>query len=109
MAVSKERKEYIRLAELYSDIPDNKRELVEGLLVQAARLKVSLDALWSDIQKNGTTEIDDKGKEKERPNSAIFTARDKSYRATIKQLDSLLPAKASATKPFALLNDEDDD
>ena len=100
---------YEELIKLYDQIPENKKKLVEGLIREAARLKVSLDELWEDIQKNGNTITDEKGFEKERPTSAIFTSRDKSYRACIKHLDSLLPAGASKSNPFAALDDDEDD
>lgn len=106
--LEQEKREYDRLAKLYRDIPTNKRELVEGLLQEASRLKVSLDELWDDIQTNGNVEVDEHGKEKERPSSAIFTSRDKSYRACIKHLDELLPAKSEA-KGLLKLDDGDED
>ena len=97
------------LMSLYEQVPDNKKKLCTGLIREAARLKVSLDELWEDIQQNGTTEIDSKGNEKERVNSAIFTTRDKSYRATIKHLDSLLPSSASKSSRFSKLDDDEED
>ena len=99
---------YNDLIDLYKDIPANKLKLADGLLREAARLKVSLDDLWKDIQKNGNVSVDDDGREKERPASSIFTSRDKSYRACIKHLDSLLPAKHT-TGGLSKLGDEDDE
>ena len=55
--MSREQAEYNRLSVLYERIPANKRALVDGLLVQAARLRVSLDDLYADLQKNGNTEM----------------------------------------------------
>ncbi len=104
----KETEYYDYLMALYDGIPENKKKLVEGLIREAARLRVSLDELWEDIKKNGNVEVDEKGREKERPASAIWTARDKSYRATIKHLDSLLPANSHGTG-FSKLDDEDED
>ena len=107
--LEKEAKEYARLSKLYEGIPQNKRDLVDGLIIEASRLRVSLDELWLDIQKNGNTEIDERGREKERPASAIFTARDKSYRMTIKHLDELLPTKKSTGGAFSKLDDDEDE
>lgn len=107
--MNKEEAIYQELIKLYDQIPENKKKLVDGLIREAARLKVSLDDLWEDIQKNGNTITDEKGFEKERPTSAIFTSRDKSYRAAIKMLDSLLPAGASKSSGFSKLDDEEDD
>lgn len=100
---------YNEMIELYAQIPENKKKLVDGLIREAARLKVSLDELWADIQENGNTITDEKGFEKERPTSAIFTSRDKSYRAAIKMLDSLLPAGATKKSDFSKLDDDEED
>ena len=106
--MDKEEAIYNELIKLYDQIPENKKELVKGLIREAARLKVSLDELWEDIQKNGNTITDEKGFEKERPTSAIFTSRDKSYRSCIRHLDSLLPAGTRSTG-FSKLDDEDEE
>lgn len=108
MEASKVNYEYERLMNLYKEIPENKKDLVSGLILEAARLKVSLDELWEDILEHGTTELDEKGKEKERPTSAIFTTRDKSYRATINKLEMMLPAGVSKTSTFSKLEDDED-
>lgn len=105
----KEAAEFKRLAELYKNIAPNKRQLVDGLLHQAARLKVSLDILWADIEKKGETEVFRQGKDefkRERPESKVFTARDRAYASIIKQLNELLPAQG-ATSKLSALDDED--
>ena len=94
----REQAEYDRIAVLYQDIPANKRVLVDGLLWQAARLRVSLDDLYEDLKKNGNTEMFKQANDgvefpRERPESKIFATRDKSYLAIIKKLDELLPAQ----------------
>ena len=97
-AKSREEVEYMRLSALYQSIPTNKRALVEGLLWQAARLRVSLDDLYEDIRVNGNTEMFKQANDgvefpRERPESKIFATRDKSYLAIIKKLDELLPVQ----------------
>ena len=94
----REKAEYERLSVLYQNIPANKRALVDGLLWQAARLRVSLDDLYEDIKKNGNTEMFKQANDgvefpRERPESKIFATRDKSYLAIIKKLDELLPVQ----------------
>jgi hypothetical protein len=106
---SREQKEYDRLSELYQNIPPNKRSLVDGLLWQAARLRVSLDDLWEDIKVNGNTELFKQANDgvefpRERPESKIFAIRDKSYLSIIKKLDELLPAQ-EAKSGFSKLDD----
>lgn len=105
----REQAEFDRLYDLYKGIPGNKLKLVEGLLDQAARLKISLDDLWKDIEKNGNVEIFEQGNdsfERERPNSKIFTQRDKSYQSIIKQLDAMLPAEKPKGKLEELMASE---
>lgn len=94
--------EYERLSVLYQNIPANKRALVDGLIWQAARLRVSLDDLYEDIKKNGNTELFKQANDgvefpRERPESKIFTTRDKNYLAIIKKLDELLPVQEVKT------------
>ncbi|HCX0115835.1 TPA: hypothetical protein OYO26_002715, partial [Staphylococcus aureus] len=43
-------KEKERLQVLYKDIPSNKLKVVDGLIIQAARLRVMLDYMWEDIK-----------------------------------------------------------
>ena len=107
---SREQVEYERLAALYEKIPANKRSLVEGLLWEAARLRVSLDDLWEDIKANGNTEMFKQANDgvefpRERPESKIFAIRDKSYLSIIKKLDELLPAQ-EVKSGFSKLMDE---
>ena len=95
---TREQEEYDRLSVLYQTIPANKRALVDGLLWQAARLRVRLDELYADLQKNGNTEMFKQANDgvefpRERPESKIFATTDKSYLAIIKKLDELLPVQ----------------
>lgn len=107
--MTREEVEFDRLSRLYVDIPENSRELVDGLIVQAARLRVSLDDLWKDIQENGETEIvvvKEDSRTVKRPQAELFTVRDKSYQSIIKQLNDLLPEKRP-TSAFAKMDDDD--
>ena len=90
-----------RLTELYRELPPKQFALAEGLIVQAARLRVRLDTLWREIEANGDIEFFTQSKEKsdpyerERPCAKVFTATDKNYQAIIKQLDNMLPPEAA--------------
>ena len=106
---SREEIEYERLNQLYIDIPANKRSLVDGLIHQAARLRVQLDDLWEDIKLKGTVEEFQQKNDgvtfnRERPESKIFIQSDKNYLAIIKKLDEMLPAKEAKTG-FSKLDD----
>lgn len=91
--VAKERE---RLWDLFNAIPPNKLKLVEGLIVQAARLRILLDEMWVDISENGDYEMfsqSDKAEpyERERPVARLYNNRDQSYQRIMKQLTDLLP------------------
>ena len=92
-----EQLEIDRLTALYQGLPPKQFALAEGLIIQAARLRVRLDKLWAELQEKGETEWftqSDKTDpyERERPASRTFTATDKSYQSIIKQLNDMLPA-----------------
>lgn len=111
MAIT-EKKETERLREIYKNLPPNQFAVAEGLIVQAARLRVRLDKLWRDIRKNGETEKytqSDKLEpyDRERPASKIFTATDKNYQTIIKQLNDLCP-ESDAADGLDLFNKEFD-
>lgn len=89
-----------RLRELYRDIPENKKKAVEGLIIQAARLRVLLNEMWEDITNNGDYNLfsqSDKQEpyERERPVAKLYNARNDSYLRIIKQLTDFLPEDKS--------------
>lgn len=89
-------KEKNRLIKLFKDIPEGKKKVVEGLIVQAARLRISLDELWQDLTENGDYEEFTQSEktpsyERERPAAKLYNARDLAYQRIIKQLSDLLP------------------
>lgn len=101
--------EIARLEEVYADIPENKKVLIDGLIEQAARLRVSLTLLWRDICEKGDVELftqSDKTLpyERERPAARLFNARDKNYQSIIKQLNELLPEGQVTDEGEALMN-----
>lgn len=104
--------EYERLSKLFADIPPNKRDLVDGLLDQAARHRVTLNECWADIVKNGRTEVRRKTNgeeaEVERDISKIFTATDRAYQSIMKILAELLPSSSGGSKLDAFLNNNED-
>lgn len=99
--------EYNRIAALYAEIPANKRELVDGLLWQAARHRITLNELWADLLANGRTEnrtrTNGETYEAERDASKIYTATDRSYQTIIKLLNDNLPAAVNTSKLDAFL------
>lgn len=102
-----EESEIRRLRRVYSGLPPNKRAVAEGLIIQAARLRVRLDQLWEDIQENGETELFSQSNktepyDRERPSARLFTATDKNYQAIIRQLSDLTPPETRGSKLEAL-------
>lgn len=99
-----------RLTEIYKDLPPNQFAVAQGLIVQAARLRIRLDMLWDDILLNGETEQftqSDKTDpyERERPSARLFTTTDKNYQSIIKQLNELTPQSRRESKLEALMDE----
>ena len=100
-----------RLNNIYKDLPPNQYAVAQGLIVQAARLRIRLDTLWEDIRKNGETEKFTQSEktdpyERERPTARLFTATDKNYQAIIKQLNELTPPSTNAKSRLGELRGE---
>ena len=96
-AVDPEQAEIERLTEIYRELPPKQFALAQGLIIQAARLRVRLDKLWAELVEKGETEWFTQSEktdpyERERPASRTFTATDKSYQSIIKQLNDMIPA-----------------
>lgn len=99
------KKEISRLKKLFKEIPKNKMKVAEGLITQAARLRILLDDNWEDISTNGDYEAFSQGDQspydRKRPVADLYNNRDKSYQTAIRQLIDLLPddeAKKTAQK-----------
>ncbi|MBP3657571.1 MAG: hypothetical protein J6K32_12890 [Clostridia bacterium] len=105
------RKECSRLKRIYKGMPPNQYAVVQGLIVQAARLRISLDDLWKDIEEHGRTELfsqsaDAEPYQRERPAAKQFALLDKNYQALMKQLTDLCPASRAKSKLEKLMHDE---
>ena len=91
--VDKEKK---RLDKVFQSIPDDKKRVAQGLIVQAARMRILLDDAWLDIQEKGDYELFTQSEsappyERERPIAKLFNSRDAAYQKIIMQLSKLLP------------------
>ena len=94
--VDPEQVEIERLTAIYQGLPPKQFALAQGLIIQAARLRVRLDKLWAELTEKGETEWFTQSEktepyERERPASRTFTATDKSYQSIIKQLNDMIP------------------
>ena len=92
---NEEQLEISRLTEIYKGLPPKQFALAQGLIAEAARLRVRCNALWEDLQDKGEVELFSQGDqepyERERPASRIYTAANKSYQSIIKQLNDMIP------------------
>ena len=91
-----ENSEIKRLTEIYKGLPPKQFALAQGLIAEAARLRVRLDKLWEGLTENGEVEMFSQSEntdpyERERPASRIYTATNKSYQSIIKQLNDMIP------------------
>ena len=97
---------------VYSGLPANKKAVAEGLIVEAARLRVLLDELFEDIRENGATELFTQSEktapyEKERPAAKLYATYNKNYQSIIKQLNDLTPPETkTGGKLGAFMNDD---
>ena len=95
-AIKKEQK---RLTEIYAEVEEKKRNLVIGLIENAAFARVKLQSLAADIQENGWTEMFSQSEKQEpysrrRPEADLYNTLLANYLKYIKQLNDLLPKPA---------------
>lgn len=113
-----EKSEIARLNEIYSGLSKNQYAVVQGLIVQAARLRVQLNALNRDLHENGLLEMFSQSDKVEpyqraRPAADLFVKLDKNYQAIIRQLNELTPPEQGGGRLARLLlgkfDDEEDE
>lgn len=102
------KQEYKRLAKLYEGLPPNKRELMDGLLTNAAFMAATLEELQSQINAEGAviTAQGGNGFEsiKEHPAQKSYNVMIGRYNNLLKTLDDQLPPVAAESKLAAILN-----
>lgn len=81
--------EYERLKSLFSHIDETKIELVDELLKKAAYLKVELDNLQKDIDKNGVIQVSNKGNTRVNLAFKTYLQTVSIYQGIIKTLNSI--------------------
>ncbi|MED1640097.1 hypothetical protein P4V01_24755 [Bacillus thuringiensis] len=111
MAIKKEltkeervKKEINRLKRIYKEMPKDTLMVVEGLIVEAADLRVRLEDIRKDLDENGYDEMFSQSEnqdpyERERPTARRYIAMNKSYQTIMKQLGDYIPKKPVETKP----------
>lgn len=88
------KKEINRLKKLYKDIEKDKAKALEGLIKDAAFMKVSLDGFREILTREGITEIFKQGKQElkvERQESKLYLPYIQKYTQVMKLLIDVLP------------------
>lgn len=85
-----------KLKNIFKDIENDKKILINGLIERAAYMLVSLEDYEQDIDENGYIELfsqSDKLEpyERERPVIRLYNTMNKNYQSIIRQLRDLLP------------------
>lgn len=89
-------KEKARLNKIYKDLEGRKKLIAEGLINEAAHMRIQLEIYRNDIDENGYIEYFTQSKEtapyeRERPVARLYATLNKNYQSIIKQLMDLLP------------------
>lgn len=100
------KQEINRVKKIYKDFPKDKVKVLEGLIQEAAFMKISLEEMREDLLTNGLTELFEQGSqrfERERPQVKIYTTFMQRYSGVMKQLIDLLPEEQKKEEADALL------
>ena len=100
------KQEINRVKKLYKDFPKDKVKALDGLIQEAAFMKISLEEMREDLLVNGLTEIFEQGSQKfdrERPQFKIYTTFMQRYSGVMKQLIDLLPEEKKKEETDELL------
>lgn len=94
--VERVKKEINRLKRMYKDLPKDTLAIVQGLIVEAADLRIRLEDIREDLDLNGYDEMfsqspDQEPYERERPQARRYIAMNKSYQSITKQLGDYIP------------------
>lgn len=105
------KKEIKRLEEIYKDIDVKRKDLLPGLIENAAFTRITLKYLAEDLKKNGTTEMFSQSENqtpysRRRPEADLYNTMTGNYLKFIKQLDDMLPKVVEKpTKKIDFLDD----
>ena len=100
-----EKSEVERLLAVYDNLPPKRFAVAQGLIAQAARIRVNLDRLAADIEEHGMTEMFQQSDKvdpykKTRPEADLFIKLDKNYQSIIKQLNDMIQNDDQPTDDF---------
>ncbi|MDD6795363.1 MAG: hypothetical protein PUE01_08160 [Clostridiaceae bacterium] len=100
------KQEINRLKKLYKEFDKDKAKALEGLIYNAAFMKISLNELREDLLINGVTELFEQGEQcfkRERPEYKVYSTFIQRYSQVMKQLIDLLPVEEKKTEEDALM------
>ena len=88
------KKEIKRLEEVYKDIDVKRKDLLPGLIENAAFTRITLKYLAEDLKENGTTEMFSQSENqtpysRRRPEADLYNTMTGNYLKFIKQLDAV--------------------
>lgn len=100
----KVKKEISRLRRIFKQMPKDSLDMVEGLIIEAADLRIRLEDIREDLDINGYDEMfsqseTQKPYERERPQARRYIAMNKSYQSIMKQLGDYIPKKIDSPDP----------
>ena len=101
------KQEINRIKKLYKDFPKDKAKVLEGLMNEAAFMRISLEELRNDLIKNGMTELFEQGEQafmRERPEVKVYTNFIQKYSVVMKQLIDVLPVEIKKEESDALMD-----
>ena len=92
-----------RLREIYIDVDDDNKAIIDGLIQRAAFMRTTLEDWEKDIDKNGyyemfTQSVNTPPYERERPVIRLYNTMNKNYQSIIKQLSDLVPKETKAVE-----------
>ena len=85
-----------RLNQIYKDIKEENKSIIDGLIQRAAFMRITLEDYEKDIESKGYVEMFTQSAntppyERERPVARLYSTMNKNYQTIIKQLGELLP------------------
>ena len=98
-----------RLNKIYATIEDGKKQAVAGLIERAAFMRVQLEDLEADLNKNGWTELFQQSDKcepymRQRPAGQTYISLNSNYQKIIKQLADIVPDDQSKDAAADLMN-----
>lgn len=102
------KREETRLRKIYTNIKEENKSIVDGVIQRAAFMRIQLEIYETDLDVKGYTELFTQSPntppyERERPVARLYSTMNKNYQTIIKQLSDLLP------KDVKQKSDEEDD